>query len=269
MLGFIRARRRGRLRGAAFPPSWQSILSARVPYYRQLSARDRRELEGHIRVFLAEKRFEGAQGLEITDEIRVTIAAQACILLLHRETDYYPGLRTIIVYPHRYVASGKSVGPGGIVTESNGVRLGESWHGVLSTHGPGPVVLSWDDVQRGAADPRDGANVVFHEFAHQLDGESGSVEGAPLLERGSLYATWARIFSAEFEKLRMDLAWERGTLLGGYAATSPAEFFAVATEFFFERPGALRAKHPALYAQLAAFYRQDPAQLEGTTRTRQ
>lgn len=262
MFGWLRRRRRARIKAAPFPPKWRSILESRVPYYRLLPPRDRAELEGHIAVFLAEKRFEGLQGQEITDEVRLTIAAQACILLLHRDTDYYPGLKSILVYPRRYLATGKSVGPGGIVTESTGVRLGESWHGVLSTRGPGPVVLSWDDVRAGAADPRDGANVVFHEFAHQLDGESGSVEGAPLLERGSLYATWARVFSAEFEKLRIDLAWDRSTLLGGYAATSPAEFFAVATEFFFERPAALRARHPALYAQLAAFYRQDPAQLE-------
>jgi Mlc titration factor MtfA (ptsG expression regulator) len=262
MLGFFKRRRRKRLREAPFPSHWREILERRVPYYMRLSPRDRRELEGHIQVFLAEKRFEGCAGLEITDEIRLTIAAQACILLLHRDTDYYPGLRTILVYPHRYIATSKAQGPGGVVIETSGVRLGESWHGSLSTAGGGPVILSWDDVRAGAADPRDGHNVVFHEFAHQLDGESGAVEGAPMLERGSLYATWARIFSAEFERLRVDLAWDRATLLGSYAATSPAEFFAVATEFFFERPAALRARHPQLYAQLAAFYRQDPAQLE-------
>lgn len=262
MFGYFKRRRRERLRNRPFPDVWRAILERRVPYYTRLAPRDRRELEGHIQVFLAEKRFEGCAGLEITDEIRLTIAAQACVLLLHRETDYYRGLKTILVYPHRYIATSTGRGPGGIVTETRGIRLGESWHGSLSSAGPGPVVLSWDDVRAGAANPRDGHNVVFHEFAHQLDGESGGVEGAPMLEHGSLYATWARVFSAEFDRLRIDLAWDRDTLLGEYAATSPAEFFAVATEFFFERPAALRARHPQLYAQLAAFYRQDPAQLD-------
>lgn len=264
MLGLLKRRRRRRLREAPFSPEWRSILERRVPYYTRLSARDRRELEGHIQVFLAEKRFEGCAGLVVTDEMRVVIAAQACILLLHRNTGYYPGLRTILVYPHRYIASGKAQGPGGIITETSGVRLGESWHGSLSTRGPGPVVLSWDDVRAGAADPRDGHNVVFHEFAHQLDGQAGCMDWAPPLPDAARYRAWARVLGGAYAELVDSVRAGEEELLDGYGATHPAEFFAVATELFFERPRAMRRRYPRLYEQLAGFYGQDPAGDAGT-----
>ena len=258
MLGFFRRRRRPKVRARPFPAAWRLILEERLGYYCCLPPEDRRELEGHVQVFLAEKRFEGCAGLEITDEIRVTIAAQACRLLLHRDTDYYPGLTTILVSPSSYVAQQKSIGPAGVVTEGATVRLGESWH---AAGVGGPVVLSWQDVRAGAADIHDGRNVVFHEFAHQLDGESGSVEGAPALEARSMYLAWARVLGGEFERLAADLRERRPTVLDAYGATSPAEFFAVLTEAFFEKPGELRARHPELYEQLRLFYRQDPASL--------
>jgi hypothetical protein len=234
------------------PDSWVAIIERNVPYYRTLNSPDRRELQGHIQVFLAEKRFEGCGGLELTDEIRVTIAAQACILLLHRDTDYYASLRTILVYPDPYIARVARRLPGGIAIEGHEVRLGESWVA-------GAIVLSWDDVLRGALDIHDGHNVVFHEFAHQLDAESGSADGAPDLPRRSMYLAWARVMKAEYAHLLDDLAHHRDTLLDGYGGTSPAEFFAVATECFFEKPVQLEKTHPALYDQLKLFYRQDPA----------
>lgn len=251
MLG-RRTRRRERLRQRPLPDGWIAIIERNVPYYRTLNASDRRELHGHIQVFLAEKRFEGCGGLELTDEIRVTIAAQACILLLHRDTDYYPSLRTILVYPDPYIARVARRLPGGIEIEGREVRLGESWVA-------GAIVLSWDDVLRGAADVHDGHNVVFHEFAHQLDAESGSANGAPDLPRRSMYIAWARVMKAEYAHLLDDLAHHRDTVLDGYGSTSPAEFFAVATECFFEKPVQLEKTHPALYDQLKLFYRQDPA----------
>lgn len=254
-----KSRRRAKLREQPFPAEWLAIVRTRVPYFSRLTPEDQRELLGHIRVFLAEKRFEGCAGLEITDEIRVTIAAQACVLLLHRDTDYYPDLTAILVYPRAFRSATRHQGPGGLVTEGAPARSGESWKGSISPAGGGPVVLSWDDVRRGAADMADGNNVVFHEFAHQLDGESGSVEGAPRLDQPSAYTSWARALGAEYDRLLVDIAWDRPTLLGGYAATSPAEFFAVATEFFFERPRALKQFHPALYQQLSAYFKQDPA----------
>jgi len=209
-------------------------------------------LQGHIQVFLAEKRFEGAAGLVITDEIRVTIAAQACMLLLHRDTDYYPGLSSIIVYPHEYVTRHTERSPGGFVQEGTQARLGES-----STRGA--VVLSWDHVRAGASDVDDCRNVVFHEFAHQLDAEGGRVDGVPLLPQRSSYIAWARILGAEYEKLRKHTARGHRALLDRYGATSPAEFFAVATECFFQSPAQMRDEHPELYEELKAYYRQDPA----------
>jgi Mlc titration factor MtfA (ptsG expression regulator) len=257
ILRLLRERRRRRLRAAPFPPSLLALIERNFALYRLLSPADRAELLGHINVFLAEKTFEGCGGLEISDEIRVTIAAQACLLLLHREAHYYPGLSTVLVYPHAYVARVREILPGGIVQEGLSARLGESWV-------RGAVVLSWDDVRAGAADMADGHNVVLHEFAHQLDAEDGAVSGAPLLAHSSQYVAWARILGAEYETLRREARLGRATDLDSYGATNPAEFFAVVTETFFERPRALRRKHPDLYEELKTFYRQDPAALGET-----
>lgn len=253
MFGFTR-RRRKRIKARPFPAAWEAILERTVPYFRCLTPEDQDELRGHIQVFLDEKRFEGLgkPPVQITDEVRVTIAAQACMLLLRRETDYYPSLRSILVYPSRYVAPARQQIGAGLVLEGANVRAGESWH-------RGSVVLSWSDVQAGVADPCDGQNVVIHEFAHQLDGESGSVEGAPPLASGSMYAAWARVFQREYNSLVTDLRGGRPTVLGSYAATNPAEFFAVATEVFFERPWDLKGRHPELYEKMREFFRQDPA----------
>lgn len=252
MRGWLRERRRSRLRARPLPDGWGSILQRNVPIYRRLSEADRIELAGHIQVFLAEKRFEGAGGLSITDEIRVTIAAHACVLLLHRTTDCYPGLYTIIVYPGAYVAERTVRESLGVVTERREARLGES-----STRGA--LVLSWDAITAAASDVGDCRNVALHEFAHQLDAQDGRVEGTPVLADRSRYVAWARILGREYERLRRDTALGRGTVLDRYGATSPAEFFAVATECFFTRPGRLSAHHPELYAELRDFYRQDPA----------
>jgi MtfA peptidase len=210
------------------------------------------ELDGLIQVFLAEKSFEGAGGLQVTDEIRLAIAAQACILLLGREPRFYPGLDAIIVYPHAYVSRMGRRGPDGTVSDAPEVLLGESWR-------QGALVLSWDDAGRGAADIHDGHNVVFHEFAHQLDSEDGQADGAPLLEKRSMYVAWAQVLGREYEDLVERLRRHAPTFLDAYAGTNPAEFFAVATEAFFEEPQAMRARHRELYEQLRIFYRQDPA----------
>jgi Mlc titration factor MtfA (ptsG expression regulator) len=231
-----------------------------VPYYGLLSCDEQDQLQKLIRVFLAEKEFEGCGGLEMTDEIRVTIAAQACILLLNREHDYYAGLHSILVYPSSYMAPSKSVDPVGVVHEGDQGRLGEAWL-------RGAIILSWDDVRRGSADFQDGQNVTLHEFAHQLDQEDGSFDGAPVLEKVSHYRSWAHVLLKEYKALGE--AAERGqeTLIDQYGATDPAEFFAVITEAFFERPKALKEKHPELYEELMKFFRQDPlARLEKAKR---
>jgi Mlc titration factor MtfA (ptsG expression regulator) len=240
------------VREQPFPQFWIEVLEHCVPYYRYLDENDRIELRQHILVFLDEKRFEGCGGLTITDEIRVSIAAQACLLLLHRKTDYYPTMNTILVYPEAYVVRVKRQGPGGMIEERDEVRLGESWH-------RGEVVLSWDDVKKGAYTVNDGLNVVLHEFAHQLDALDGVTDGAPVLPKRAMYADWSRVFSGEYEQLAQDLMRNQPTLLREYATTNPAEFFAVTTEVFFEKPLALRRKHPELYEQMSAFYQQDPA----------
>ena len=252
MLRFGKRRRRSRLRGQPFPPEWLHIIERNFPFYAKLPPEDQRELQGAIQIFLAEKHFEGCAGLEITDEIRVTIAAQACLLLLHRENDDYPRLETILVYPSAYMAPSAEELPGGLVEEGLSARLGEA-----SPHGV--VVLSWDDVRRGAADIHDGHNVVLHELAHQLDQEDGASQGLPVLERPSTYVAWARVLGGAYAELRDEIARGQSTVLDAYGATNPAEFFAVATECFFEKPQALQRRHPELYEQLKQFYRQDPA----------
>ena len=252
MFGFFKRRRHKKARSRPFPPEWSEIIQRNVPYCARLSDAEQRQLRDNIKVFLTEKRFEGCAGLEITDEIRLTIAAQACILLLNRRGDYYSRMKSIFVYPREFFVERTFRKPDGVVVEVEFGRLGESWY-------RGPVVLAWDSVRHGAADSRDGRNVVFHEFAHQLDSESGPVDGAPQLDRQLMYLAWARVLGAEYAELIDDIEHSRRTIVSAYGATSPAEFFAVITECFFERPTQLRRKHPELYEQLRRFYHQDPA----------
>jgi Mlc titration factor MtfA (ptsG expression regulator) len=263
VFGFFKRRRRQRLRSAPFPAAWLQIIEKNVPFYNALPDADRQELQGLVQIFLAEKSFEGCGGLELTDEIKLTIAAQACLLLLHRETDVYPRLITILVYPSAYVAKGvERIGShigGDLVLEGNIHPLGES-------SSSGIVVLSWDDVKAGASDFDDGQNLVLHEFAHQLDGEDGDLNGAPLLEQPGQYVAWVRVLNDEYKRLQRDSRLGRSSVLDQYGASDPAEFFAVATECFFEKPRVLRKRHPELYEELKSFYRQDPAQLAPTRR---
>jgi len=252
VFGILKRRRRERIRAQPFPPEWLAIIQRNVPMYGRLSKADRNELLCRVLVFIAEKNFEGAGGLELTDEIRVTIAAQACMLLLRLDDDdYYPRLRSIVVYPAAYRVP-REEGDGGIVREDHAVHLGESW-------GHGAVVLSWNSARHGAADPRDGKNVILHEFAHQLDQEDGAADGTPELDRLAFYAPWARVLSEHYLALRKAARTGRKTLLDHYGATNGAEFFAVASECFFERPVQLRTRHPELYEELSGYYGQDPA----------
>lgn len=221
-----------------------------MPYYQLLSAGEQAELQKLIRVFLKEKRFEGCGGLEMTDEIRVTIAAQACILLLNREHDYYAGLHSVLVYPSSYRAPSRRIDDVGVVHEGDERRLGEAWL-------RGAIILSWDDVRRDSGDFHDGRNVTLHEFAHQLDQQDGSFNGAPLLETQSHYGSWARVLMKEYEALGEAADRGQQTLIDQYGATDPAEFFAVITEAFFETPRALKEEHPELYEELKKFFHQD------------
>lgn len=257
-MSWFARRRRKRLLESPIPERWREILSRNVSHVRHLSEDERLVLLRLTQVFLEEKNFEGAGGFEVTDEVRVTIAAQACLLLLGRSADIceasiYPALQSVIVYPDEFVARLEEYQPDGTVYDGPEERYGESW-------AQGAVVLSWEDVRSGAADPADGENVVLHEFAHQLDEETGEANGVPQLPSPEAYAEWARVMSREFEEFVEKVERNRRVLLDEYAAEDPAEFFAVATEFFFERPRALLARHPDVYAQLRVFYRQDPAE---------
>jgi MtfA peptidase len=251
MFDFFKSRRRAALRAQPFPEAWRALLATNVPYFSTLSSEDHSELEGHVQVFLAEKKYEGCGGLTLTDEIRVTIASQACLLLLHRETDYFPDLEVILVYPHAYVAPTREYFAGGVAIADRQARLGQSASGV--------VVLAWDAVRRNATDVHDGHNVTLHEFAHQLDQEDGAVDGAPKLGSRAMYTAWAHVLGDEFARLVDDVDRHRQSDLDAYGATNPPEFFAVVTEMFFVKPVQLQRRHPALYEQLSLFYRQDPA----------
>lgn len=252
VFGFLKSRRRATLRAQPVPPEWRHIAERNLPVFRRLTAADQEELLSHVQVFVAEKHFEGCGGLALTDEIRVTIAAQACLLLLHRETDYYPRLRSILVYPSGYTANEEQHVEGGIWEEGAEDRLGHTQQQLRA------LVLAWDSARHGALDPTDGENLVLHEFAHQLDFEDASTNGTPVLESRAEYLAWGRVMSEEFEALRSAEEAGEATLIDQYGTENPAEFFAVVTEAFFERPHALRSRHPALYERLASFYRQDP-----------
>ncbi|HLB74515.1 MAG TPA: M90 family metallopeptidase [Sedimentisphaerales bacterium] len=247
-----RVANRKRLLAAGLPDEYARIIEKNVPLYTRLPDSVKRQLGGLINIFLAEKHFEGCGGLEITDEIKVTIAAQACVLLLNRKTRYFPKLRTILVYPHTYVAKTVS-SEGGLVVEERSVRLGESWQ-------RGPVVLAWDSVTGGTSNTPDAQNVVIHEFAHQLDQEGGDADGAPILEDHSRYRAWAQVLSAEYKALQRKKERRSRSVMDKYGATDPAEFFAVATETFFEKSGQMRKNHPELYEELKDYYKLDPAE---------
>lgn len=236
---------------APFPGEWVGILENNIQVYRNLPMPLRLQLRLLIKQFLHQKQFSGAAGLEITDEIRLTIAAQACMLHLNRGGDLYPKLKYILVYPSAFIVSRPEGNDSGVVSIQERGLLGESWQN-------GKVILAWDNVLQGAQNFVDGRNVVLHEFAHQLDSESGMADGAPLLAGKSSYRSWAAALSHEFEELQKDDRIGRRSLLDHYGATNPAEFFAVATETFFEKPRQMAEHHAELFEVLARYYRIDP-----------
>ncbi|MGM9488583.1 zinc-dependent peptidase [Ideonella sp. YS5] len=246
-----RAWRRRRVASLPFPAAWRTILRRRMPLLRRLPADLQLQLKRHMQVFLAEKPFIGCNGLEVTEEMRVLVAAQACLLILNRPSEYFPNLRQVLLYPSAYWVDRREGGAGGVQHERREARSGESWV-------QGQVILSWPDVLAGAADPTDGQNLVIHEFAHQLDQERGRATGAPFLGERARYARWAAVMSAEYRRLREQLARGEPTLLSAYAASEPAEFFAVASEVFIEQPQAMAEAHPELYGELSRYYRVSP-----------
>lgn len=247
----MKRRRRARLRAMRLSPDERAALAREMPVYARLPEEMRASLDGLIHQFLAEIRIHGAGGLEATEEMKRLIAAQACLLLVGRPERWYRSLRTIHLYPAGF-QSRIQEREGYVVRERAQGRLGESWR-------YGPVILSWRDAAQGAANPSDGRNVVYHEFAHQLDSETGVVDGAPLLHPSQSAGEWARVMQNAYDHLRADLAKGDRPVIDAYGASSPAEFFAVATEHFFEQPEKMRHALPALFQELREYFNVDPS----------
>jgi len=249
---WLRARRRRAIAARPFPEAWREILARNMPVYARLSGPRRARLERDVLLFLHEKRFHGFQGVEITDEIRVTVAANACLLVLERSVDEYRSFRSIYIYPSTFVAE-QETRDGRVHRVTKQARLGESWH-------RGPLVLAWDSALHGTRDMRDGRNVILHEFAHKLDGADGVVDGAPLLQQRSQYTTWARVMTREYKRLRRRARRDARSVMDHYGATEPQEFFAVLVETFFEKPRQLRKRHPELYDEVRRCFGLDPVE---------
>lgn len=240
-------------RNAPFPENWLSTVRKTLPFYDNMPNELQQQLLAQINRFLYFKRFVGCAGLVVTEEMRVTVAACACLLLLKRDTLMFKHVRWIYLYPAEFVVRSSVSDAAGVVSQTHGILAGEAWQN-------GRIILSWDSVKKGVYDFNDGRNVVLHEFAHQLDSESGSMNGAPLLYSKGAYGSWAAILTREFDALREHTYFAKRTVLDEYGAISPAEFFAVATESFFEEPEALATEHEALYNELQSYYQVDPRQ---------
>jgi Mlc titration factor MtfA (ptsG expression regulator) len=240
MLGWIKRWRQGRLMERPLPPAWEGWLTEHVPFYPELEGEVRDRFLRYLKAFVWSKHFFGAGGLELTDEHRVVIGAAAVRLVLYLDLSYYDRLTEIIVYPDTYRHP-----------DETGAILGEA-------HTWGTVVLSWTAVLGGMVDPDDGHDTALHEFAHVLDIADGVFDGTPELHRFGDHRVWARVMSEAFLKLREATDHQRRTVMRDYGATNEAEFFAVASETFFEKPAQLREGAPELYDELRRFYRTDP-----------
>jgi hypothetical protein len=241
MFGMIRKLRRRKLLKEPFPEQWLTILDEMVPFHRGLSGDEKQRFLQMLRIFAEEKVFTGMSGMEITDEVRVVVSACAVRLILYLDLSYYERLTEILVYPYVYAHP-----------DEEGAFLGEAgdW---------GTVVLSWPAVLEGLADPRDGHETAIHEFAHVLDRAGGGIfDGTPRLKALADYKPWAQVMSLHFLRLKEEKPAER-SVLRMYGATNEAEFFAVATESFFEKPVQMKRMLPDLYAELQEFYGGDPA----------
>jgi Mlc titration factor MtfA (ptsG expression regulator) len=235
---------------APLPPSWRSLIHARVPLSRRLSPAQRERLLHKTRELVQGCRWEGCGGLRLTEDMRVVIAAHACLLVLEHPGDPYPELDEILVYPGTFQPRRFSWTPSADARQES-PALGESWkHGV--------VILAWDSAVAGASDPGDGQNVVLHEFAHQLDTTGGPADGTPRLPDATALSSWTTMLERDFERLCQEAGSGAQGVLDHYGASDHAEFFAVATEAFFERPAELRQERPELFDALRRYYRQDP-----------
>lgn len=250
MVIFWPAYRLRRALARPFPAHFSKILRKNIPLYSKMPADLQLQLKRLIRQFLYDKKFIGCDGFTITDEVRVTIAGRASMLLLNRPSLVYPDLKIILVYPTAFIVPRTEMGSGGVVTHSNQTLSGESWS-------DGRVILAWDHIQKNSGNLPDGHDVVLHEFAHQLDSQAGRTNGAPQMSKAH-YARWSEVLSREFTLLQRAAEERSESVLDYYGATSPAEFFSVATESFFEKTSQMAHAHPALFEQFRAYYQVDP-----------
>ncbi len=256
MWHWFRERRRKKILAAPFPSEWEKHIQNNIPYYQHLNNEEKKRLQDLTQVFIAEKYWLGCGGLELTDEIRVMIAAYACLMILALPNDYYRNVKSIYVYPTTVLSPERPMGFFQVhTTPVSGPMpiLGEA-------HYRGPVILVWDAVKKETRHPEHGHNVVFHEFAHKLDMLDGSADGTPPLTTPEEYQRWVEVFSKVYLELCDKVEHGQSTFLDSYAVTNEAEFFAVVTENFFSKPENMKRYHPKLYQVLQGFYRQDPAQ---------
>ncbi len=252
MFEWIRRRRRKQIIARPSPESWRPMLE-RLWFWSTLTRDDRATLVERTKVFVAEKNWEGCGGLAMTEEIQVTIAAQMAWLVLGHPEQYFDRVLSILVYPDAYLAPDVEPAAGGAVLHGESALEGQAWY-------RGPVILSWRDVRRAARGPNYGRNVVVHEFAHQLDMLNGSnVDGVPVIDSPQFAERWLAVTQRAYRDLQRRCRGGFHTALDCYGASSPEEFFAVASETFFQAAPRLQSADPDLYAILAEFYRQDPA----------
>lgn len=263
MFGWFTKRRRRKIIQTPFPSAWEDILRRNFAPFNLLSPEAQEQLRNLIKVFVTEKIWAGCGGIELTDEIRITIAAMACLLILNINHNYYENVETILVYPEDVVLPERPIGFFETVTapmEPEGPVTGQAFE-------QGPLILVWDAIMTSIEEPGCGYNVVYHEFAHMLDMRDGIADGTPLLSNRAKYRDWARICSHEYLKLLRDVEKGKRTFLDEYGATDEVEFFAVATEHFFDQPVQMIKTAPELYHILKDYYHQDPAQWPGRNST--
>lgn len=263
MFNWFTNRRREKIKRTPFPEQWEKIIERNVAHYSMLEEVERARLRALIQVFIAEKYWEGAGGLELTEEIRVTISAQACLLLLGLEHNYYQNVETIIVYPSTVVPPQRKPG-----FFDNSIAPAGLQHPIIGqAFLQGPVIIIWDAALHDGRHPEQGHNVIYHEFAHKLDMLDGAADGTPPLRDRAEFRDWVKTCTEEYQRLLVDTERGKKSFLNAYGATNSAEFFAVATEHFFDQPGVLLDHAPELYRVLKEYYRQDPVLRNGRNHT--
>ena len=250
---WLKQRRRRRLLTQPFPAEWAGIIERNFRAYELLDASEQERLRQDVRVFVTEKNWEGVYGLEMTDEVKVTVAAQACLMVLGQNVSWFDRTASVLVYPDAYSVPERRQLEGGGVIEGESDRLGEHWY-------RGAIVLSWPDVLEGGRREARDRNLVIHEFSHEIDSLNGrSVDGTPPMPDSATATRWETVMSREYERLSRACRAGEATLLDCYGTENRGEFFAVASEVFFQDPVRLMRRHPEMYELMCAAYRQDPA----------